>query len=174
MRTWYLTTATSTTTSLTKYSASSFRSLRSRTRPTRQSSRHVEENDMAILRHRATSVVYVGKVVDTFPETNEFNFHFYAHQPYDGKKYDVHLPLRERSVRPEYYYNIKKSGGLRQYATLKPRGCDKPHIYLIDLDEYELLANRFTLGDDGSIPIDTLRTIPGAAGEAAAKRRKVA
>lgn len=135
---------------------------------------HVEENDMAILRHRATSVVYVGKVVDTFPETSEFNFHFYAHQPYDGKKYDVHLPLRERSVRPEYYYNVKKSGGLRQHATLKPRGCDKPHIYLIDLDEYELLANRFTLDDDGSIPIDILRTIPGAAVEAAVKRRKVA
>jgi hypothetical protein len=132
----------------------------------------VEENDMAVLRHRATGVIYVGKVVDTFPDTSEFNFHFYAHQPYKGAKYDVHLPLHERSVRPEYSFNTK-GGALRQYATLKPRPTDKPHVYLVDLDEYELLANKFTVNGDGSIPNDVIRRIPGAAALPAKKRRKV-
>lgn len=135
---------------------------------------HVEEGDMAILRHRASNIIYVGKVVATFPDTGEFNFHFYCHQNVGTGHYDAYLPLGQRRVQPEYYYTNK--GGVRHFGTTRPKPAHKPHVFLLDLDEYELLANKFTVLDDGAIPADVLRALPSAhaASMNSSKKRRTA
>ena len=62
-----------------------------------------------MIRERATNVIYVGRVVDTFPDSDEFNFHYYLHQ--GGKStFDANLPLEQRRLKPESAASLPPPG----------------------------------------------------------------
>jgi len=120
----------------------------------------VEEGEMVMLRRRASDRIYIGRVIDTFPDCGEFNLHYYVHQG-SKAKYDVDMPVDKRRVMPEYYYTTKGKGELRHYGTNKPRAhSDKPYVCLVDLVEFELLASGFEPAADGTLPADVVATAP--------------
>lgn len=120
----------------------------------------VEDNDMVVIRSKASGTIYIGRAVATFPDTNEFNFHYYQHDKV-GKKFDLNLPLHERvGLQPEYYFFTKANNNLRHYGTHKPRPhVDKPYVALVNPHDFDVLATKFELERNGSLPREVIDEI---------------
>ena len=123
-----------------------------------------EENDMIIIRSRQSGAISCGRVITTFPDVTEINFHYWV----DDADNSPHLPLNQRRVKPGYSFKLKTSNVLRYYGTHQPRRhLDIPYVALLNLEDYDVLANRFTPKADHSIPAE-------AVAQASAKAKKLA
>ena len=112
-----------------------------------------EENDMIVIRSRQSGAIFVGRVLATFPDVTEVNFHYWV----DDANNDPHLPLNRRKVKPGYSFELKSSSALRHYGTHQPRQqLDIPIVALLNLEDYDVLANHFTPKADHSIPAEAV------------------
>ena len=112
-----------------------------------------EENDMIVIRSRRSSAIFVGRVLATFPDVMEVNFHYWV----DDANNSPYLPLNRRKIKPGYSFELRKSGALRHYGTHQPRRqCDTPFVTSLSLEDYDVLANHFTPKADHSIPAEAV------------------
>jgi len=112
-----------------------------------------EENDMIVIRSRRSSAIFVGRVLATFPDVMEVNFHYWV----DDANNNPNLPLNRRKIKPGYSFKLRKSGALRHYGTHQPRRqCDTPFVTSLSLEDYDVLANHFTPKADHSIPAEAV------------------
>ena len=113
-----------------------------------------------IIRSHYTHRILVGEVIRQYADTNEIEIHLYMHEPDPDPRvrYDLHMPLRQRKLAPEYNYSTKK-GELRAVATFNPKPTWVPETMIFNLSQIDILARDVKLTKSLHIPQQVLEDI---------------
>jgi hypothetical protein len=120
----------------------------------------LEPGTLVILRSRYNQRITIGSVVKQFVDTNEVEIHVYMHEPSNDPLigYDLHMPLRQRKLAPEYTFQTKNCE-IRAVGTFNPKTEWEPEHQIFNLANVDLLARNFSLTPSLKIPQSTLENI---------------